>query len=192
MSYFYLNEELYHFGVKGKGSTKAQTKVNKLTDKINKQQSQLEKAYAKGGVLSNEFRDKAKQLNVTKHKRNLEKLKTKDNVTESDMIVAKQKVKEAKNLNKYGTYGQSSKDIYDPKGKFNLTKNDLEAISIKEADAFVKAGKRDMRGRQAITLALAAIGSLAISVVASEAKYKKNYGKFGKIGIGKTGIYLYR
>ena len=182
------NNELQHYGVLGMkwGVRRSRQKLDSLTRREKDQQAKRAEVRSTKGIGSKAYAKSSKELNLTRARLDLQKAKIEGDAT--GKILAKNRIKDAKLVKKYGAAGRVSSEMKRIFGS-NLSKRELEAVSVNEWNI--------MMGRERTNKILKTAGAVAIPLLSaaaiSEGQYYMANGKFGiptigfedgKIGVG--------
>lgn len=160
-TYIYSNE-LAHHGVKGMkwGVRRSQESLDRLAGRVKKEEENRASIKKEKGVLSKQYRNASKKLYVTKAKQTLEKAKLDGD--KAGILLAKEHMRFAKSIKKYGSGGHVNaiqREIYG-----NLHTKELGAIELKE----IKHTQNTQRGKAVARTTLAVLGSVAVTVLAEK------------------------
>lgn len=171
--------ELKHFGVLGMkwGVRRSRQKLDRLTRKAKDQQAKRAEVRSTKGIGSKAYAKSSKELNLTRARLDLQKAKNEGDAT--GKILAKNRIKDAKLVKKYGAAGRVSSEMKRIFGS-NLSKRELEAVSVNEW--------RIMIGRERTNKILRTAGAVAIPLLSAaaitEGQYYMANGKFGIPSVG--------
>ena len=171
--------ELKHFGVLGMkwGVRRSRQKLDRLTRRAKDQQAKRTEVRSTKGIGSKAYAKSSKELNLTRARLDLQKAKIEGDAT--GKILAKNRIKDAKLVKKYGAAGRVSSEMKRIFGS-NLSKRELEAVSVNEW--------RIMIGRERTNKILRTAGAVAVPLLSAaaitEGQYYMANGKFGIPSIG--------
>lgn len=174
--------ELYHYGILGMkwGVQRHQSKLDSLKKKIKKGEEKRADVMNKQGVTSNKYRTMSKSLYITKQKAKIEKAK----INNDDVAItnAKEDLKVAKNIKKYGASYPTGANANDIRAVFG-NKLPLETVHALSAKEYSQLSRKDTV-KNVTKKALAVIGPLAVSAAIAQASYRSRTGKYGKMKMG--------
>lgn len=171
--YNYTNE-LAHYGILGMkwGVRRSQQQLDRLARRAKDQQAKRAEIRSTKGVGSKAYAKTSKKLNLTRARLDLQKAKNEGDAT--GKVLAKNRIKDAKSVKKYGAAGRVSSEMKRIFGS-TLSKRELEAVSVNEW--------RTMIGRERTNKILKNTGAVALPLLSAaaiaEGKYYVQNGKFG-------------
>ena len=119
-----MNNELQHYGVLGMkwGVRRSRQKLDSLTRREKDQQAKRAEVRSTKGIGSKAYAKSSKELNLTRARLDLQKAKNEGYAT--GKILAKNRIKDAKLVKKYGAAGRFSSEMKRIFGS-NLSKREL-------------------------------------------------------------------
>ena len=180
-----MKNSLVHYGILGMkwGVRRFQNKdgtltpagkkrYDRLAGRVKEQQAKRAEIRSTKGVGSKAYSKASKKLNLTRARLDLQKAKNEGDAT--GKILAKNRIKDAKLVKKYGAAGRVSSEMKRIFGS-TLSKRELEAVSVTEW--------KIMMGRERTNKILKTTGAIALPLLSAaaiaEGKYYVQNGKFG-------------
>lgn len=154
-------DELFHYGVKG--MKWGVSRYNRLSQKVKAGENKREDILKTKRYDSNAYIKKSRKLYLDKARLNLAKAKIKGSI--EDIEIAKDDVKTAKIIKKYGTngpvnfYNNIKRSVYGEK----LTKKQIEHLSNKDYKSFIVKSNAKKASVIASRAALGVIGAMPVA-----------------------------
>ena len=167
-----ITDDLYHYGVKGmKWGVR---RYNRISEKVKTGEKKREDILKTKRYDSNAYIKKSRKLYLDKARLSLAKAKMKGSI--EDIEIAKDDVKTAKIIKKYGTNGpvnfvnKIKRSVYGEK----LTNKQIEHLSNKDYKSFIAKYNAKKVSQIAAKSALGVIGAIPVAVYVARNRFLIN------------------